>query len=465
MDMTQKRILLVEDCASLAIVYQRFLNKENHDITIAKTGNEALTILEKACPDAVVLDLKLPDMDGMKILKHIHQSQLPTTVVVITAYGSIDIAVDAMHYGAFDFLVKPFDGKRLNVTLKNALKNQHLSKQVANFKDDFSRTQYEGFIGESLAMQSIYRIIDSAANSDATIFINGESGTGKEVCATAIHQRSPRKAAPFITLNCAAIPCELLESEIFGHLKGSFTGAYADRDGAATLANGGTLFFDEICEMPMQLQSKLLRFIQTQTFSRVGSSKLEQVNIRFVCATNKDPWQQVLEGHFREDLYYRLHVIPITLPPLRERDTDIKLLISSFLLMFSEEEGKAFTHFSHSATQALMSYAWPGNIRELQNVIRNIVVLNNSEQVSLAMLPRPVNSITAANTRYISSQEQTLSCQLDSDEQVIPLWQVEKQAIENAINLCNGNIPRAAALLDVSASTLYRKKERWEANA
>lgn len=463
--MTQKRILLVEDCASLALVYQRFLAQENYDISIATTGSDAFSMLNETCPDAVVLDLKLPDMDGMKILKHIHQSQLPTTVVVITAYGSIDIAVDAMHYGAFDFLVKPFDAKRLNITLQNALKNQQLSKQVENFRDDFSRTQYEGFIGESLAMQSIYRIIDSAASSNATLFITGESGTGKEVCASAIHQRSERSSSPFITLNCAAIPNELLESEIFGHLKGAFTGAHSDRDGAATLANNGTLFFDEICEMPLLLQSKLLRFIQTQTFSRVGSSKLEQVNIRFVCATNKDPWQQVIEGQFREDLYYRLHVIPITLPPLRERDTDIKLLINSFLIMFSNEEGKSFTSFSHSATQALMSYAWPGNIRELQNVIRNIVVLHDSDQVTLAMLPRPVNTITPENTRYISAQEQALDSYEEDSERVIPLWQVEKSAIEHAINLCNGNIPRAAALLDVSASTIYRKKERWETKA
>lgn len=461
MDSSKKMILLVEDTASLAIVYQGFINKSHYQVKVATCGKEAVKNITDFNPHAVILDLNLPDMDGMTILKEIQQQQLPIAVIIITAYGSIDIAVDAMHYGAFDFIVKPFDSKRLNITLSNALENLSLNQKIVQFNEDFSRTQYEGFIGESLSMQAVYRIIDSAADSSATIFITGESGTGKEVCASAIHNRSSRKDKPLITLNCAAIPNELLESEIFGHLKGAFTGAYNDRSGAATLAHGGTLFFDEICEMPIALQSKLLRFIQTQTFFRVGSSKQESVDIRFVCATNKDPWQQVLNGDFREDLYYRLHVIPIKLPPLRERDTDIKLLINHLLQILSKEENKAFTGISNSSIQALMSYSWPGNIRELQNVMRNIVVLNNAEEVSLDMLPAPVNTITPANSRYISAQESPNSIDDSTSPDIIPLWQVEKQAIEYAIKLCDGNIPRAAALLDVSASTLYRKKERW----
>lgn len=461
MDSNKKRILLVEDTASLAIVYQGFINKEQYQVQLATCGEDALKSIMSFNPHAIILDLNLPDMDGMAILKQIQQQELPIAVIIITAYGSIDIAVDAMHYGAFDFIVKPFDGKRLTITLANALENLSLNQKIVQFNEDFSRTQYEGFIGESLTMQAVYRIIDSAADSNATIFITGESGTGKEVCASAIHNRSGRKDKPFITLNCAAIPNELLESEIFGHLKGAFTGAYNDRQGAATLANGGTLFFDEVCEMPMALQSKLLRFIQTQTFCRVGSSKLENVDIRFVCATNRDPWQQVLNGEFREDLYYRLHVIPISLPPLRERDTDIKLLINHLLQTLSKEENKAFSGITNSAIQALMSYSWPGNIRELQNVMRNIVVLNNAEQVSLDMLPAPVNTITPANSRYIHAQEIPHSMEQEPNSNIIPLWQVEKQAIEYAIKFCEGNIPKAAAMLDVSASTIYRKKERW----
>jgi len=461
MDSSKKRILLVEDTASLAIVYQGFINQGHYQVKVATCGKDAVENITDFNPHAVILDLNLPDMDGMTILKEIQQQQLPIAVIIITAYGSIDIAVDAMHYGAFDFIVKPFDSKRLNITLSNALENLSLNQKIVQFNEDFSRTQYEGFIGESLSMQAVYRIIDSAADSSATIFITGESGTGKEVCASAIHNHSSRKDKPLITLNCAAIPNELLESEIFGHLKGAFTGAYNDRSGAATLAHGGTLFFDEICEMPIALQSKLLRFIQTQTFCRVGSSKQESVDIRFVCATNKDPWQQVLNGDFREDLYYRLHVIPIKLPPLRERDTDIKLLINHLLQILSKEENKAFTSISNSSIQALMSYSWPGNIRELQNVMRNIVVLNNAEEISLDMLPAPVNTITPANSRYISARESPNSIDNSTSPDIIPLWQVEKQAIEYTIKLCDGNIPRAAALLDVSASTLYRKKERW----
>ncbi|MBT3336161.1 MAG: sigma-54-dependent Fis family transcriptional regulator, partial [Methylococcales bacterium] len=266
-----------------------------------------------------------------------------------------------------------------------------------------------------------------------------------------------------IVLNCAAIPHELMESEIFGHVKGAFTGAVNNRDGAATLADGGILFLDEICEMDLLLQSKLLRFIQTGTFQRVGGTKLESVDIRFVCATNKDPVKEVEGGRFREDLFYRLHVIPLELPPLRERDQDILLIANKFLLDFSAEEEKLFTCFDEQARQLLLHYAWPGNVRELQNVIRNLVVLNVGEEVTAAMLPKALQGQhNSFNSSGVEVQLVDQIAELSSPSGVIPLWLVEKKAIEAAIVFCDGNIPKAAALLDVSPSTIYRKKQTWD---
>lgn len=466
----KKRILLVEDSPSLASVYESYLEQEGFLIITVDTGKDALIQISREPPEVILLDLKLPDMDGMDILKKIHEEQIPSNVIIITAHGSIDIAVNAMQFGSFDFLVKPFDAKRLKITVNNALKNLALTQEVATMRESFDRNHYEGFIGESLAMQGVYRIIDSAAMSNATIFITGESGTGKEVCANAIHRRSPRKSNSFIPLNCGAIPKDLMESEIFGHVKGAFTGAQSNRDGAATQAHKGTLFLDEICEMDLELQTKLLRFIQTGTFQPVGGSQLETVDVRFVCATNKDPWKEVQEGRFREDLYYRLHVIPIHLPPLRDRETDVKLLIDRLLAQYCEEESKSFSKFSSTAIRAMMDYSWPGNVRELQNIIRNIVVLNMGTEVTLDMIPPPVNTGTI-NTSFARSQdnERTQPPSTPSHHEpadditgITPLWQVEQDTIERAIKMCDGNIPKAAALLDVSASTIYRKRERWD---
>lgn len=457
-----KRILLVEDSPSLAAVYQGYLETvADVAVTHVEAGREAMVKLSMAPPQLLLLDLKLPDMDGMDILKHVKANDLPCEVIVITAHGSVDVAVDAMHNGAFDFLVKPFDAKRLVVTVENALERQSLAQQVQTYRDQFDRTHYEGFVGESLAMQSVYRIIDSAANSQATVFVTGESGTGKEVCAAAIHQRSPRASHAFIALNCGAIPKDLMESEIFGHVKGAFTGASSAREGAAVKADGGTLFLDEICEMDLELQTKLLRFIQTGTVQPVGGNDLRQVDVRFVCATNRDPWHEVTEGRFREDLYYRLHVIPIELPPLRARETDVKLLMETFLRQYSEEEGKQFSGYDAKALTAMMNYQWPGNVRQLQNIVRNIVVLNQGELVSVEMLPSPVNQVAVSSSAQIVKTTGSALVNAQATD-IQPLWMVEKQAIEQAIEFCDGNIPKAAALLDVSASTLYRKRERWQ---
>ncbi|MFM4996932.1 sigma-54-dependent transcriptional regulator [Aeromonas sanarellii] len=460
---SKPRVLLVEDTRSLAVVYEQYLAQDGYEVQLADCGQQALAQLLASPPPVVLLDLELPDMSGMDILQQITERQLPCSVVVITAHGSVDVAVEAMRFGAFDFLTKPFDGKRLCATARNALKHQQLSSLVAQYRENFERSSFAGFIGASMAMQAVYRIIESAAPSKATVFITGESGTGKEVCAEAIHQCSPRREQPFIALNCAAIPHDLMESEIFGHVKGSFTGAQGDRKGAASLADGGTLFLDEICEMDLDLQSKLLRFIQTGTLQRVGSGKLETVDVRFVCATNRDPLVEVKAGRFREDLYYRLHVIPLPLPPLRERGEDILLLARDLLLRYAREENKRFKDFDADAVRVLLDYPWPGNVRELQNVVRNIVVLNDRELVSPEILPPPLNGgrVLAVPTPAPETSDVPV-VPVQARLPVRPLWLVEKEVIEQAIASCDGNIPKAAALLEISPSTIYRKKQSWE---
>ena len=461
--MKKVRILVVEDSPSMAEMYKEYLHGDSYDVELVSTGKEALEKLQQSLPAAIVLDVNLPDMSGMEILKTIHDQQLPIVSLVITGHGSVDLAVESMNLGAYDFIEKPFSAKRLKLTLSNALEHQELSETLDTLKDEYGRNGFEDFIGSSLPMQGVYRIIESAAPSNATVFITGESGTGKEVCATSIHKRSQRAKQPFIALNCGAIPHDLMESEIFGHTKGAFTGAVSAREGAASRANGGTFFLDELCEMDLDLQTKLLRFIQTGTFQKVGSNTMETVDVRFLCATNKDPLDEVKKGNFREDLYYRLHVIPIHLPPLRDRAQDIGLIMNALLKEYTEEENKGFDGFSAEAEMVMLSYDWPGNVRQLQNVIRNIVVLNNGNQVSKDMLPPPLNELSVTMPLARASAPQV---NFQKNDDIIPLWQVEKQTIEAAIAYCDDNIPKAAALLEVSASTIYRKRERWaEASA
>lgn len=468
------RILLVEDTVPLARTYEAYLEGEPYDLTHVETGKEAMAYLAESPPDVVLLDLLLPDMGGLEILEHISVSHIPTAVVVITANASLNTAIDAMRLGALDYMVKPFNADRLRVTLKNVLERQQLSQIVETYRNDIDRQQYQGFIGSSLAMQRVYRIIDSAAGSKATVFITGESGTGKEVCAEAIHRQSPRGEKPFIALNCGAIPKDLMESEIFGHVKGAFTGAIADRSGAASRAAGGTLFLDEICEMDLNLQTKLLRFIQTGTFQKVGGSKLEEVDIRFVCATNKDPMVEVAEGRFREDLFYRLHVIPIHMPDLKERGDDVLAIANKLLADYADEEGKPFHGFDDRVSAVFRAYPWPGNVRQLQNVIRNIVVLNDSELVSSSMLPAPLDQlIESVEPLPANASKSTVSAltapgrslngfmPVHKDE-LRPLDEMEREIIEYAIGLCDGNVPKAASHLGISASTIYRKRQHWE---
>ncbi|MBF0135055.1 MAG: sigma-54 dependent transcriptional regulator [Magnetococcus sp. DMHC-1] len=469
---TSHTILLVEDSESMAAVYMGYMYAEPWQVTHVRTGQEALDILGQAPPDLLLLDLKLPDINGMEILKHIHKESLPVSVVIITGYGSVDMAVEALHLGACDFLEKPFSANRLLVTLKNSLEHRRLSTLVHDYRKNFDRQDFQGFIGSSTVMQGIYRIIESAASSRATVLITGESGSGKEICAEAVHRLSPRRSKSLVAINCAAIPRDLMESEIFGHVRGSFSGAISDREGAATRAHGGSLFLDEICELDFELQGKLLRFVQTGTFQKVGSNHMENVDIRFICATNKDPWQEVQAGHFREDLFFRLNVIPIQLPALRERGQDVLLIAKKFLELYSQEEGKKFKAFSPEAERLLLENPWPGNVRQLQNIIRRSVVLNNGEMIVPSMLPpeiynipsSPVQSGLEPMDRYANKNTSVRSdatTPKDSDA-IMPLWQVEMDAIEKAIRLCGGNVPQAASRLEINPSTIYRKRARYK---
>lgn len=448
------KVLMVEDTLPIAEVYKAYLKKELLELTHVATGAQAIEILDSSPPDLVLLDLQLPDMDGMSLLNYIHEHNLPCGVIVMTAHGSVDVAVDAMRLGAQDYLAKPISAERLKVTVRNALKLWQLNQIVSNYQKEYERKEFQGFIGSSLAMQSIYRVLESAASSKASVFITGESGTGKELCAQAVHNLSDRKNKPLITLNCAAIPADLIESEIFGHIKGSFTGALKNRKGAAEQADGGTLFLDELCELDLSLQSKLLRFIQTGCIQRVGESTTFKVDVRFVCATNRQPLKEVEEGRFREDLYYRLHVLPVHLPPLRDRGNDVVEIAREILKTLSVEEGKQFDGFSESAEYILANYDWPGNIRQLQNVLHQLVVLHDGGKVTDKMLPPPLGLGQMKKVEVIENIS-------DEPAYILPLHLVEKQAIEQAIAFCNGNIPKAAKLLEVNPSTIYRKRLTW----
>jgi len=462
-------LLLVEDNPSIARVYLEYLRRGPYETRHCETGTAALAALAENSYAAVLLDIELPDMSGMEILKWITQRRLNTAVVVITAHGSINIAVEAMREGASDFLVKPFAPERLFVTLDNALERTNLRRIVDTLDTPGDSDQFCGFVGNSLAMRGVYRIVDIAAQSKAPVFIAGESGTGKELAAEAVHLRSPRKDKPFIALNCAAFPKDLIESEVFGHVKGAFTGAVADREGAGSRADGGTLFFDEICEMDIGLQAKLLRFIQTGTFQKVGGTQTQKVDVRFISATNRDPLKEVEAGRFREDLYYRLYVMPLLLPPIRERDDDVLLIARRFLAEYSREEGRAFQRFSPETEGILLNYAWPGNVRQLQNVVRQIVLLNDGDIVVPSMLPAPLSQIRPATAPAapIISPVPTLPIP-NGHAPVEPtppasfsLSELERDLIELALELCGGNVLQASARLEISPSTLYRKREQF----
>ena len=445
---------------------------EPYEVSIASTWSEAQAMLGELTPDLMLLDVQLPDGDGLQLLRDLKARGAETQTVVMTAHGSINVAVDAMRDGAYDFLVKPFNQDRLLRTLHNALEAKSLRYQVEEFKKT-ERPKYHNIVGSSLPLQAVYRTIDAAAPTNATVFIMGETGTGKELVAQSVHAQSTRRDRNFVVLNCAAIPKDLIESEIFGHVKGAFTGASESRDGAAKLADKGTLFLDEIGEMDLALQGKLLRFLQSGTFNRVGASKTEEVDVRIVCATNRDPWQEVKRGNFREDLYYRLNVIPVTLPPLRERGDDIIEIAELFLDQFAREMGRDFEALSDEARDVFLNYAWPGNVRQLQNVVRNIVVLHNAKVVEAHMIPpleeaSPSADVSMSRADTVALPATSASASKPAPEQdeylialpdLVPMWQIEQMMVDAALARFDGNVNKAAALLEISPSSIYRKRK------
>jgi DNA-binding NtrC family response regulator len=454
-----RTILIVEDTRSVAMTMKLNLEPLGHRLVLAETGREALATLRDQPVDCMLLDLKLPDMDGLDILREVRAWPAPPAIVVITANASLSVAVEAVRLGAFDYLVKPFAPARLATTVANALSNTALKREVETFRRTVEHDGFGDFIGRSLPMQRVYRTIEAAARSSASVFITGESGTGKEVAAQALHRLSPRAAKQFVALNCGAIPRDLLESTIFGHIKGAFTGATTDQEGAAARADGGTLFLDELGEMDMELQTKLLRFIQTGQYERVGEGRTRPANIRFIAATNRDPAEAVRQGRLREDLFYRLYVVPLEMPPLRDRGEDILLVARKFLADYALADGRAFKRFSDAAEARLIAYPWPGNIRQLQNVVRNAVILNDGEVVTEDMLNLPATAPPA-----ITADAVLVAPPIAADTKVIQrLADVERAYIERAITLCGGNIMEAAEHLGISASTIYRKKAGWGA--
>ena len=472
-------LLLVEDTQSLQVLYRSVLARAGHEVASATTASDALRLFAQSEMNIVLLDLVLPDRDGLSLMKDMLDLRPDTAVIVMTAHGSVGRAVEAMRAGAHEFLVKPFDEARLLSAVANVAGGPVASSPVASSPvapaprraaraqtasaDSPDSLTGSGFIGSSEVMERLHQKINSVARSMATVFITGESGTGKELCALAVHGASPRAAGPFIALNCGAIPQDLLESEVFGHMKGSFTGAISDKPGAAAAADGGTLFLDEICEMAPALQTKLLRFLQTSTVVPVGATRPRKVNVRIICATNRDPLDAVRRGEFREDLYYRLFVVPLHMPPLRDRGEDVLEIAETALARFAREEGKPFDGLDGPVKALFRALPWPGNVRQVLNVIRNIVVLNEGGLVTLDMLPDTLDrQIDAGAPTAIAPLPAPSALSLD-DLIGRPLAEIERAVIEATLARHGGSVPRAARVLELSPSTLYRKIEGWKA--
>lgn len=466
--MSGARILIVEDVASLALSYAAQLNEAGFEVQVASSVAEADAQF-RAGFDAILLDLQLPDGNGLDLLEAHNASLGETSVIVITADGSLSRAVSAMRLGAYDFLVKPVSGERLLTTVRNAAERGRLAREVKVARSITRRDRFQGFIGRSPVMQAVYREIENIADSNATVFITGESGTGKEVAAEAIHKSGRRSRGPFVAINCGAIPENLLESELFGHVKGAFTGAIEHRSGAVREAHGGTLFLDEICEMELKLQVKLLRFLQSGMIQKVGSSKPEAVDVRIVCATNRNPMREVVEGRFREDLFYRLNVIPLEMPPLRERGDDVVLIAEAFLERFSADEARSYDGISPEGLTTLRRHRWPGNVRELQNCVRRAVVTGGGGLLDIHPPAAPTMRDIPGYEPVRVAGEVAGPVEVNAPDvaglavavQGMSLMQIERFVIEAKIDAHGGNVTDAARELGISPSTIYRKLERW----
>ncbi len=459
-------------------VFRRFVREQVAPrLAVATDIIEAETWAEVDARDSLTSDAILLGAEGSATatLDTLKRALLDAPVIVVSNAGSLGLAVTAMRAGAADFLARPTRVEALCEAIERALARSRPEKTTGAIVPEHAATgeerpaDFERFIGRSEAMRDVFEMISRVSRSRAPVFVTGESGTGKELTAEAIHTRSSRSGA-FVALNCGAIPRDLMESEIFGHVRGAFTSANDDRTGAAELADGGTLFLDEICEMELGLQTKLLRFIQTGTLCRVGDTRQRPVDVRFVCATNRNPATEVSAGRFRADLFYRLHVLPVHLPPLRQRPSDILPIAEAALHAFGEEEGRHFTGFDAEACALLTGYEWPGNVRQLQNVVRRLVVMNEGGKVSAPMLAMALAHAGQPGVERLTGAENLIGAapfalSTGQAQQIEPFWVQERRIIEDALAACAGNVTQAAAALQISASTIYRKKQGWTDDA
>ncbi|NQU16772.1 MAG: sigma-54-dependent Fis family transcriptional regulator [Candidatus Saganbacteria bacterium] len=442
------RILIVDDEAHLRDSL-RFLLSPTYQLYFAANGTEALKLVSKVSPDLVLLDMRLPDISGLDVLKHIKETDRSIEVVMVTAVNTVSRAVEAIKLGAYDYLTKPFDIEGIQTLISKVLEKRSLQRENLYLKEEIEKkSQFEKIVGSSKLMKEVFSVISEVAKEDVTVLISGESGTGKELVARAIHNLSPRRERLFVPVNCAAIPENLIESELFGHERGSFTGAMERRIGKFEIADSGTLFLDEVGCLPLKLQGKLLRVLQEREIERLGGNKLISVDVRIIAASNRDLAKEINKGNFRQDLFYRLNVVPVALPPLRDRKEDIPLLINHFVDCFNREFGKSVRSVKPDAMRFLMEYDWPGNVRELQNLMERLVVLNRGTNITLDKLPKEV-------LKDDISEEEIV--ELDFKEAT---RRFEAAFIKKALDKAGGRKSRAAQMMGVHRNTLIMKERK-----
>jgi DNA-binding NtrC family response regulator len=472
---TSARILVADDEPNLRRVLVAILRREGYDVVQAADGADAIEALSQPI-DVIITDLKMPRVDGMDVLRHASANHPATPVIMITAFGTVDNAVAAVKAGAFDYIEKPFEQEQIRVIVNKAVKQAQLSRREARplIAEGAARGGF-GLVGESPEMQGIYGIITKVADTPSTVLITGESGTGKELVAKALHEHSSRKGGPFIKINCAAIPKTLMESELFGYEKGAFTGATSSKPGRFELADGGTLFLDEIGEIPVEMQVKLLRAIQESEFERVGGIKTLKVDVRLITATNRDLERETREGNFREDLFYRLNVVPLDIPPLRARVGDIPLLVQHIITKFNDRLKKSVLGISDEAMRLLKLHSWPGNIRELENVLERTILFSTGDSIEVGDLPPDLRGEGEGPPRPAPTQEMQVpvvpATAVEGREPTGPTSlkamvraetsRVERELIARALDETGGNVTQAAKLLKISRKSLQMKMKEF----
>jgi two-component system response regulator AtoC len=452
--MSGKQILIVDDEEKMRRVLEIVLAKSGHRVLAAGNGKEALAIFNGNSVDLVIADLRMPEMGGIDLLIALRAQASDVPVIVVTAHGTIETAVAAMKHGASDYVLRPLDMDVLMLAVDRALNSAVIARQNAFLRQEMNRG-WDAFIGTSKPMQELYQLIQRAGPSKASVLITGETGTGKELAARALHNASPRREQLFVPINCAAIPADMLEGELFGHEKGAFTGALRERIGKFELADGGTLFLDEITEMPIALQPKLLRVLQENAIERLGSNRVISLDIRIIAATNRDAHDAITSGKLREDLFYRLNVIALQLPPLRERPEDVPILVRHFIEKFGGHAGP--TSVGPAIIERLQAYSWPGNVRELENLVERATILSSGEFVDLERFFPSFADAPAAAAKPVFGIEAGDFVSLES-----AVGKLESQLIDEALRRAEGNKARAAALLDISERALWYKIKKLQ---